>query len=108
MLDATLTALARQQPVAAGAWSCVVVDNNCTDSTAHVVERHCTEGAIPGLRSVREPIQGLTPARLRGVRSSAAPWIAFVDDDCILEPDWVAEALSFARTYPDVGAFGGR
>jgi len=56
---------------------------------------------------VREPRQGLTPSRLCGVRSSIAPWIAFVDDDCILENDWIVQAVAFAENHPDVGAFGG-
>ena len=55
-------------------------------------DKHVIAGAIPGLRSVQEPEQGLTPARLRGVRSSTAPWIAFVDDDCVLRADWIARA----------------
>jgi GT2 family glycosyltransferase len=108
MLDDVLTALARQRSIENGRWSCLVVDNNCTDDTSNVVHRHMRAGAIPGLRSVQEPQQGLTPARLRGVRSSTAPWIAFVDDDCILQPDWIAHAVSFAESHPRIGAFGGR
>src|SRR5262249_51169189 len=76
--------------------------------TQAVVQTYVQRSSIPGLRSVREPVQGLTPARLRGVRTSTAPWIAFVDDDCVLEPDWIANALAFARAHSGVGAFGGR
>ena len=71
-LDDVLTALAAQEP--SSRWSCLVVDNNCTDDTSKVVHQHVIAGVIPGLRSVQEPEQGLTPARLRGVRSSTAPW----------------------------------
>jgi hypothetical protein len=42
------------------------------------------------------------------VRVSTAPWIAFVDDDCILQSDWIATAVAFAESEPHVGAFGGR
>jgi GT2 family glycosyltransferase len=108
MLDVALTALGRQRNVEPGRWSCLVVDNNCTDGTPRVVQKHIDEGAIPGLRLIHEPKQGLTPARLRGVQESTAPWIAFVDDDCILQGDWIAEAVSFAESHPHVGAFGGR
>jgi len=108
MLDGVLSTLARQEPAENGCWSCLVVDNNCTDDTQDVVRRHMIAGAIPGLRSVREPEQGLTPARLRGVRSSTAQWTAFVDDDCFLRSDWIAQAMAFADSHPRVGAFGGR
>jgi glucosyl-dolichyl phosphate glucuronosyltransferase len=108
MLDEVLAALGRQRDVDGGGWSCVVVDNNCTDGTERVVRRHIALGAIPGLRLVHEPTQGLTPARLCGVHASTAPWIAFVDDDCILDEDWIAAAAAFAESHPHVGAFGGR
>jgi glucosyl-dolichyl phosphate glucuronosyltransferase len=108
MLADTLAALGRQRDVEASRWTCLVVDNNCTDNTPHVVQRYIAERAVPGLRVVREPRQGLTPARLRGVQSTTAPWIAFVDDDCILENDWIAAAVAFAENHPHAGAFGGR
>jgi len=85
-----------------------VVDNNCTDHTAGVVTRHAGTGRIPGLRRIAEPRQGLTPARQCGVRASTADWVAFVDDDCILAPDWIAGALRFAAAHPEAGGFGGR
>ena len=107
-LNDVLAALAAQEPLANGRWSCLVVDNNCTDNTWKIVHQHVMAGAIPGLRSVREPEQGLTPARLRGVRNSTAPWIAFVDDDCMLRTDWIAQAVLFAERHPRIGAFGGR
>jgi glycosyltransferase involved in cell wall biosynthesis len=108
MLDAALTALAAQQPIGRAGWNCLVVNNNCTDHTTAVVQKHAATGLIPGLRSVHEPEQGLTPARLCGVRSSTSPWIAFVDDDCLLGADWIAQALRFADSHAAIGAFGGR
>ncbi len=103
-----LAALARQTGAEPDRWRVTVVDNNCTDATAEVVAAQATRGAVPGLRRIVETTQGLTPARLRGVRESAADRVAFVDDDCICAPDWVAEALRFARAHPEAGAFGGR
>jgi len=103
-----LAALARQSGADPAAWRVTVVDNNCTDATPEVVAAQAAGGAPPGLRRVAEPTQGLTPARLRGVRGSSAGWVAFVDDDCICAPDWVAEALRFAVAHPEAGAFGGR
>jgi GT2 family glycosyltransferase len=107
MLDRVLTALGAQVP-AAGAWCVIVVDNNSTDDTREVVERHVALGAVPGLDRVEEHTQGLTPARLRAVAATTAAWLAFVDDDCILDQHWIAHAVDFARTHPDCGAFGGR
>lgn len=107
LLDRVLGALARQHPPGVS-WAVLVVDNNCTDATASVVEQHAATGAVPGLRRVLEPEQGLTPARRRGVLATAAPWIAFVDDDCLLNEDWIAQAATFLRERPDIGGMGGR
>jgi glycosyltransferase involved in cell wall biosynthesis len=108
MLDGVLSALAGQTPGETACWSCLVVDNNCSDNTPNVIRRHMLSGAIPGLRCVREPKQGLTQARLRGVKNSMARWIAFVDDDCFLSQDWIAQASAFAESHSAVGAFGGK
>jgi len=108
MLDGMLSRLAAQRQIENARWSCLVVDNNCTDDSAKIVQGYIAQRSIPGFRVVREPVQGLTPARLCGVRGSTAPWIAFVDDDCFLHPDWVANAVAFAETHPAAGAFGGK
>ncbi len=106
-LDRCLEALARQRPVSAQ-WRTTVVDNNSTDRTADIVALRARQGDVPDLARVVEPRQGLTPARQKGLAESSADWVAFVDDDCLVAPDWVAETLRFAATQPSAGAFGGR
>ena len=107
LLDRALECLSRQT-APPDRWSVLVIDNNCTDETASVVERHRSEGRIPGLRRTVETQQGLTAARLCGVRSTESPWLAFIDDDCFLDEHWVESALAFASEHPGCGAFGGR
>ncbi len=107
-LDLALAAIARQKVPEGLRWSVLVVDNNCTDETPEVVRRHLRTGRIPSLRRVVELEQGLTAARLRGIKETTEAWVAFVDDDCILAEDWLAEAARFARAHPTCGAFGGR
>jgi glycosyltransferase involved in cell wall biosynthesis len=106
MLDRALVALARQSERSELTWQVLVIDNNCTDETPSVVEAHRRSG-LPVSRVV-EPEQGLTAARRRGVASGTAPWIAFVDDDCVVEDSWLEEVARFAREHEDAGAFGGR
>ena len=106
-LEEVLAALAEQDEDA-GRWRVLVVDNNSTDDTPAVVNRWAAAGSIPGLRRVVERIQGLTPARQRGVAETDGPWIAFVDDDCVLDRAWVRHAAAFAAAHPDAAGFGGR
>jgi glycosyltransferase involved in cell wall biosynthesis len=107
-LDATLSALSQQSPAVDVAWSVLVVDNASTDATAEIVGAHSFRRLLPGLRRVRENDQGLTPARRRGVRETSAPWIAFVDDDNLLEPGWLDAIAQAIRSHPQAGAIGGR
>jgi glycosyltransferase involved in cell wall biosynthesis len=106
MLDCALAGLARQNEPPELAWQVLVIDNNCTDETPSVVESHRDAG-LPVSRIV-EPEQGLTAARRRGVASGGAPWIAFVDDDCVVGENWLKAIARFAHEHADAGAFGGR
>jgi glycosyltransferase involved in cell wall biosynthesis len=107
-LDETLTALARQTQSAAVSWRALVVDNASTDATAAVVEKHRANGRIPALRRVFESEQGLTHARRRGVRETDAPWIAFIDDDNLLEHGWLEAVSHSIQAHPEAGGIGGR
>ena len=61
----------------------------------------------PNARHVREEELGLTPARLRGIRESKADILVFVDDDTVLAPDYLEQALVVGEQWPLVGIWGG-
>ncbi|HEV7904549.1 MAG TPA: glycosyltransferase [Pyrinomonadaceae bacterium] len=107
LLDRALAAISAQRIPSGVEWQVLVVNNNCTDETPQVVEQHERRNALP-LRMVCELRQGLTAARVCGVRNTAGEWIAFVDDDCLLAGDWVEQAVRFAAEHPRCGAFGGQ
>lgn len=108
LLDRTLIAISKQEVSPEVNWQVLVVDNNCMDETVAVVKRHIQSGKISGLHIVSEPRQGLSYARLCGVQNTTGDWIAFVDDDCLLHEDWIAQAAKFAVAHPECGAFGGK
>lgn len=89
-------------------WSTLVVDNDSLAMTAPVVEEFMARGSIPGLRLVHEPQLGLSRARARAMDESKATFVAFVDDDCLLDADWVEQAVNFFVEHPRAGAVGGR
>lgn len=107
-LDEVLSALSAQRVRRDVIWSVLVVDNGSTDATADVVEAYRLRHLLPGLRRVVESEQGLTPARRRGVQESTAPWIAFVDDDNLLDPGWVDAIAQAIRSHPQAGGISGR
>ncbi|MDQ3684797.1 MAG: glycosyltransferase family 2 protein [Acidobacteriota bacterium] len=107
LLDRTLAAMSKQQVSPDVRWEVLVVNNNCTDETPEIVEKHLQSGEI-SLRMITESKQGLTPARVCGVKDTGGEWIAFVDDDCLLAEDWIEQAVRFAAAHPECGAFGGQ
>lgn len=108
LLDRALTAISQQQVPHTVKWTVLVVNNNCTDQTTQIVDKHIKSEKIPYLSIILEPKQGLNYARLCGVNNTRGDWIAFVDDDCLLKEDWIAQAAKFAQLYPECGAFGGK
>ncbi|UCI10743.1 glycosyltransferase [Mesorhizobium sp. B1-1-8] len=106
LLDRTLECLSCQKNPGVP-WEVLVVDNNCTDDTLLVANRHKTSNKIERLRIVSEARQGLTPARQRGVNETEGEWLAFVDDDCLLDQSWLINAICFADAHPSCGALGG-
>ncbi|MFM8886466.1 MAG: glycosyltransferase, partial [Chthoniobacterales bacterium] len=65
-------------------------------------------GWHPNARIVREEKLGLTFARLRGFAEARGELIVMVDDDNVLAPDYLANAVKIAEEHKDLGAFGGK
>jgi glucosyl-dolichyl phosphate glucuronosyltransferase len=108
LLDKTLSSISLQEVPSDYSWAVIVVDNNCTDDTANVVDKYIDSGKILNLRRISENKQGLTYARICGVKNTCSKWIAFVDDDCLLSQDWVYKAIKFTESHPRCGVFGGK
>lgn len=108
LLDKTLATIEKQCVDAAITWSTLVIDNNSTDETQQLVQTYIQSRRIPGLQYVLEKQQGLAYARRRAVTETKSELIAFIDDDCLLSPDWVEQAVAFCRNHPIAGAVGGR
>ena len=67
-----------------------VIDNDSRDSTMELVQRHAV--ADPRLRFVANPDNpGFAVACNQGAHASAAPWLAFVNPDCFVEADTLAQ-----------------
>jgi glycosyltransferase involved in cell wall biosynthesis len=62
----------------------------------------------PRARHIQEEELGLTPARLRGIKESQGDLLVFVDDDNIIAPDYLQQALKIAGDFPFLGAWCGR
>jgi glycosyl transferase family 2 len=59
-------------------------------------------------RLIREDEIGLTPARLRGIREATGELLVFVDDDNVLDADYLQTALRVADERPFLGSWSGQ
>jgi glycosyltransferase involved in cell wall biosynthesis len=84
----------------------VVVDNGSTDGTRDVVSAHARSSMK--VKYIFEPTLGVSVARNVGTRASTGPFVAFLDDDAIPEPDWLTRIMAvFERVSPTPACVGG-
>lgn len=62
----------------------------------------------PNAKHIVEPILGLTKARRTGIKATNAEIVVFVDDDNILDPDYLKNVVEISIQYPNIGAWGGQ
>lgn len=86
----------------------VLVNNNSTDDTAAECERFVTDYKPKNYRYVVETQQGLSFARNRGIAEAKGEWLVFLDDDAMVEPDYIANLQKHLCEHPEAGAFGGK
>lgn len=94
----------REQSLARSLWEVLIVDNA---STRFPGLDFFAEHAPPGLRVVREMSLGLTRARIRGFGEARGDVVVLVDDDNVLERDYLANVLRHFAELPRLGAMGG-
>ncbi|HJR74892.1 MAG TPA: glycosyltransferase family 2 protein [Luteimonas sp.] len=81
---------------AAGVAQIRVVDNGSEDGTMDIVQRHAA--GDPRLRFVANPDNpGFAVACNQGTRDSDAPWLAFVNPDCLVEEDTLERLRAHAQ-----------
>ena len=86
----------------------LIVDNASTDNTAALLKEHFEK--IVGFRYVFEPVLGLSRARNTGWQNARGRWVAYLDDDALAVPGWVASILEAAakQSQPPIGILGGQ
>jgi glycosyltransferase involved in cell wall biosynthesis len=104
VLEETLAALRRQQPLDEGRWELVLIDNASDPPLRGSIDLAGYEAAP----IVREERLGLTHARLRGLAEASGEILVFVDDDNLLEQSYLRRAAAAMSADPTLGAAGGK
>jgi len=92
----------RNQTLPFDQWELLIVDNasrvplaSSYDISWHHAGRHILETEL-----------GLAPARRRGIHEASADLVIFVDDDNVLDEDYLAEAVKIKQEWPSLGVWG--
>jgi GT2 family glycosyltransferase len=78
----------------------IVVDDGSTDNTREILEgfqsaEHATRNRAGALqfKVIHQPNRGLSAARNVGLRAATGEIVAYTDDDCFADPDWLAHLV---------------
>jgi glycosyltransferase involved in cell wall biosynthesis len=93
-----IESLARQNAVKSD-WEVIVVNDGGMD-IGETLKAYSNDLSIAGVDQVNS---GPASARNLGVERSRGAIIAFIDDDCVAEPDWVGKLMDSVRSGELVG-----
>jgi glycosyltransferase involved in cell wall biosynthesis len=102
-LSRVLQALDRQS-LSKDRWELILIDN----ASEKILSQEIDISWHPHSRHVREDRLGVAIARLRGMVEANSEMLLFVDDDNILDPDYLELALQIGKDYPCMGVWGGQ
>lgn len=75
----------------------LVIDDGSTDDSAAIAESYGSP-----IRVIRQPNQGESVARNRGIDEAKGDWIAFLDADDLWEPVKIEKQIAFSELHPEV------
>ena len=85
----------------------LLVDNNCTDNTRGVCEQFVAAHPDVMFRYVMEKEQGLSAARNKGIKEAKGDIIIYVDDDALVDTNYIRIYAEHFAAHPKTMAAGG-
>jgi glycosyltransferase involved in cell wall biosynthesis len=102
-LNQTLEGL-KDQTLKKEDWEIIIVDNNSSIS----FDKEIDLDWHPNTKIVSETKQGLTYARIKGIETAKYEVIVMVDDDNILDKNYLKNVIQIFENYHNLGAIGGK
>lgn len=85
-------------------WELIIVNNNSTDNTEEVIKRY--KNSLP-IKYAFEPKPGLSNARNKAVEKADGDYIVWIDDDVLVESNWLSSYIEAFSRHPEAVVFGG-
>ena len=104
MLDRTLARMQKLEIPSDVSWELIVVDNNCTDDTNEVIDRHA--GQLP-INKLLETHQGQCHCRNAAIENASGDWLLWTDDDVLVDRNWIKSYVQAFRKHPEISFAGG-
>jgi len=104
-LRTALASVARSTLPESVDWEVLVVDNNSSDQTSTVV-REFSDKHPARFRYLFEPKPGKSHALNSALQTTSSAVVAFMDDDVVVEPAWLANLTSGLKDPAYAGAGG--
>ena len=102
----TLNSVA-EQSLNPALYEIIVVNNNSTDHTAETCHKFADGHTELHFHMVTEVRQGLSHARNCGIAHASGEFFAIIDDDELINRDFLKNYYDFFLTHPTVAACGG-
>jgi hypothetical protein len=85
----------------------IVVDNNSTDDTGARLDSWCARTELK-IKVVRQVLGGVAASKNAGIRAASGRLLVFTDDDCRVDPNYLADLWSHFRFDKSPVIRGGR
>jgi len=85
----------------------LICDDGSNDQTKAVVEKFAAKTHLPCLRYLSQTNQGPAVARNLGIKQAKGKIIAFTDDDCRPDHNWLAQIEKSFQENPTIAGVGG-
>jgi len=86
-------------------YSIYVVDDGSNDGTGNYLRKKCSE--FSNIHMIATPHSGPAKARNEAVKQSSGDLVAFTDDDCSVDKDWLSELARLFKN-PSIECVGGK
>jgi glycosyltransferase involved in cell wall biosynthesis len=85
-------------------WELLIVNNNCTDHTDHIIEKYKSQ--LP-IKHLHEKNPGRSHALNTAVELVNGEYIIWTDDDSLVDVNWIENYVKAFRLWPDTSMFYG-